>query len=156
MWYSRGDGSSRPDGSTLTLFDDQALALNTLENEQEAWSNDTTGTHFVTKGYHLDADDNPTFNYQIYDASVEDEIRVIGDGKGVRRTLHIQNSPENLYARLAAGSSIKEIENNRYLVDDQTYYIEVDESAKPLIRSSEGHEELLIPVQSEISYSILF
>lgn len=156
MWYSRGDGSSRPDGSTLTLFDDQALALNKLDNEQQSWSNDTTGTHFVTKGYHLDADDNPTFNYQIYGVSVNDEIRVIGDGKGVRRTLSIQNAPENLYLRLAAGSSIKETSSNRYLVDDQTYYIEVDESEKPLIRSSEGREELLIPVQSEISYSILF
>ena len=156
MWYSRGDGSSRPDGSLLNLFDDQALALNKLENEQEAWSNDTTGTHFTTKGYHLDSDDHPTFNYQIYDASVKDEIRVIGDGQGVRRTLNIQNAPEDLYVRVATGSTIQKIENNRYLVDDQSYYIEVDDSSEPLVRSSEGQEELLVPAQSTTSYSILF
>ena len=156
MWYNRGDGSSRPDGSVLNLFDDQALALNKLENEQAPWSSDTTGTGFVTKGYHLDSSDNPTFNYQIYGASVEDEIRVVEDGQGVRRTVIIQDAAENLYVRLATGSSIKKVENNRYLVDDQSYYIELDNAVKPLMRSSEGHEELLVPAQSTIRYSILF
>ncbi|MEX0770598.1 MAG: DUF1080 domain-containing protein [Balneolaceae bacterium] len=156
MWYNRGDGSSRPDGSVLNLFDNQALALHKLENEQAAWSNDTTGTHFVTKGYQLDPYDNPTFHYQMYGASVEDEIRVIEDGKGVRRTVTIQNAPENLYLRLATGSSIQETENNRYLIDDQSYYIEVDDTEKPLMRSSEGQEELLVPARSTIRYSILF
>lgn len=156
MWYSRGNGTSLPDGSVLNIFEDQALAFNQLEDEQAVWSNDTTGTGLVPKGYNLDSDDNPTFNYQMYGASVEDEIRVIEDGKGIRRTVSIQNAPENLYLRVAAGSTIKEANNDRYLIDDQSYYIEVDDSKEPLIRSSDGHEELLIPVQSIVSYSILF
>lgn len=156
MWYSRGDGSSRPDGSVVNLLEKPALALNTLDDEQEtAWSDDTTGTGLKPKGYHLNQDDEPTFNYQIYGASVEDEIRIIEDGKGLQRTISIQEAPDKLYVRLASGSSIEEAGNNRYIVDD-AYYIEADDPSNVIERSIDDHEELLVPAQSTVSYSILF
>ncbi|MCW9707796.1 family 16 glycoside hydrolase [Fodinibius salsisoli] len=156
MWYSRGDGSSRPNGSVLNLLEKPALALNKLDNEQESsWSDDTSGTGLKPKGYQLNKDDEPTFNYQIYGTSVEDEIRVIEDGKGLQRTIDIQEAPDDLYVRLAAGSSIEEAGNHRYIVDD-AYYIEAAGSSSPIVRSIDDRQELLVPAQSTVSYSILF
>jgi hypothetical protein len=156
MWYSRGDGSSRPDGSVVTFLKKPTLALNTLDDEQEsAWSEDTSGTDFKTKGYNLNRDDAPTFNYQIYGTTVEDAIRVIGGGEGLQRTINIQQAPDDLYVRLATGSSIEKAADNRYIVDE-AYYIQANTSSDVIVRSIEDQQELLVPAQSTVRYSILF
>ncbi len=156
MWHSRGDGSSRPDGSVVNLLEKPAPALSKLENERQAgWSDDTVGTGFKPGGYHLNQDDEPTFHYRIYGTSVEDKIRVIEDGKGLRRTINIREATDDLYVRLAKGNSIEEAGDNRYVVDN-AYYIETDDPSNTIVRSIDNHKELLVPAQSTVSYSILF
>jgi hypothetical protein len=91
MWHNRGDGSSRPNGSVEQLLDKPALAVAKLENKQQAWISDTTGTSFHTKGYQMDTNDNPTFLYQVYGTDVEDKIHVLSQGKGIERTMNFQN-----------------------------------------------------------------
>lgn len=158
MWYNRGDGSSRPEGTVEHLIDEPALAINRLKNEQAAWSSDTSGIDFKSRGYRLDTNDNPLFNYEIYGAGVSDEIRVVNEGRGVRRTITLEDAPDDLYVRLAVGSSIKKGENNRYMIDDQSYYLQLDDpdGSEPIVRTVDSHQELIIPVQSTLNYTILF
>lgn len=158
MWYNRGDGSSRPEGTVEHLIDEPSLAINKLENEQAAWSSDTSGTDFKSRGYRLDKNENPLFNYEIYGADVSDKVRVVNDGRGVQRTITLEDATDNLYIRLATGTSIKKGENNRYLIDDQSYYLKIDDpiDSEPIVRTVEGRQELIIPAQSTLNYTILF
>ncbi len=156
MWHNRGDGSSRPTGSVEQLLDKPAFAVALLEDKQQAWNSDTVENAFSTKGYQLDRNDNPTFKYQVYDTDIEDEIRVLSQGKGIKRTMNFQNIAEDLYVRIAVGQSIEEGENNRYLVNGRSYYLEVDDAPNAEIRTIDDQQELIVPATSTLNYTILF
>lgn len=157
MWYSRGDGSSRPLGSVQYLSA-TIPPLNKLSSTSAAWTIDSAAQSFTTKGYKLDKSDRPTFLYKIYGVSVEDAIKPLEKGEGLKREIAVEQAIPDLYARLAVGKSISAVSNDLYLVDDKAYYIRVEDAgnAKPIIRDSEGRKELVVPVQTKISYSILF
>ncbi len=157
MWYSRGDGSSRPVGS-VQYFGQPSFTLAKLASPQAAWVADSAGTGYRPGGYDTDKNDQPTFNYQLYGANVKDAIRVMEGGKGLRRELTVQNPVANLYARLAGGSTIEEVSRNLYLIDGKSYYIRLDDAggAKPVVRDANGRKELIVPVSGKLSYSIIF
>ncbi|MCC9165775.1 3-keto-disaccharide hydrolase [Pontibacter harenae] len=157
MWYSRGNGSSRPVGA-VQYFGDPAFSVAKLASEQTAWVADSAGTSFRPKGYVLDEQDRPTFIYQTYGSTVQDQITVLPNGEGINRQLTVQNPTANLYARMAHGSSIEAISKDTYLVDGKSYYLRLDDAggAKPILRDSNGRKELLVPVKGKLSYSVLF
>lgn len=157
MWQDRGDGSSRPLGM-LQPFGKPVLLFGQLSSEQALWPADTTGSNYRPIGYTLDPQDLPTFQYQVHGALVTDVIRVIDNGQGLQRTLTVQNSPTNFYARLASGKKIEVFSKNMYLIDDKAYYLKLENagSAKPIVRAVAGGQELLIPVQNTLSYSVIF
>lgn len=156
MWHERGDGSSRPTGMVQRLGT-PVLFLSKLASPQANWMADTTGSSYHPKGYVLDDSDRPTFRYQSYGASVDDKIRVLSEGKGIQREVSVMNPASDLYARLGSGTTITALENNLYLIDGQTY-IKIDNvsGAKPTIRDTNGHQELIVPVKGKLTYSILF
>lgn len=158
MWHERGDGSSRPTGSVHHFTTQPALTIAQLSSDQADWLSDTAGTSFRPKGYRLENDGQPTFRYQLYGAMVEDKIRQIEEGRGIRRDLQLQNPATNLYVRLAEAETIEEISRNMYLVDGKAYYLRLDETGgqKPFVRNNAGKQELLIPIREKISYSILY
>jgi hypothetical protein len=45
-----------------------------------------------------------------------------------------------------------------YLIDDKSYYLRIDDAEKgpPVVRDANGRKELLVPVQSKLTYSLLF
>lgn len=157
MWYSRGDGSSRPVGA-VQHFGQPAFMLAKLSSPQAAWVADTTGTGFRSEGYDLDKADQPTFSYRVYGTPVQDAIRVADGGKRLQRELTVQNPSENLYARLAEGSSIEAVSKDTYLVDGKSYYIRIEDAGgqKPVVRDVGGQKELIVPVRGKLSYSIIF
>ncbi len=156
MWHDRGDGSSRPTGMVQRMGT-PVLFLSRLPSPQANWPADTTGSAYRPKGYILDESDRPTFRYQSYDASVDDKIQVLDEGKGIQREVTIQNPSGNLYARLISGTTISALDNTMYLVDGQEY-IRLDDmgGAKAIIRESNGRQELIVPVKGKVIYSILF
>lgn len=156
MWHDRGDGSSRPMGMVQRLGT-PVLFLATLASPQANWPTDTTNSSYRPKGYVLDGNDLPTFRYQSYGSMVDDKIRVLESGQGVRRELTVATPASNLYARLASGSVISPLENGMYLIDGQAY-LRIDDTAgaKPIVRESNGQKELLVPVKGKLTYSILF
>lgn len=154
MWHDRGDGSSRPMGMVQRMGT-SGLFLSKLATPETAWTADTTGSGYRPRGYVLDPSDLPTFRYQSYGAMVDDKIRVLPGGQGIRREVSITNPAPDLYARLASGTTISALENGLYVVDG-TEYVRVDGSAKPTVRSVGRKQELIIPVKETLSYSILF
>jgi hypothetical protein len=157
MWHDRGDGSSRPLGAVQVLGR-PTLSLVRLGSAEAAWPADTTGSGYRPKGYLLDAQGRPSFRYGAWGAQVEDAIRVLPGGQGFQRQISLQQPAEGLYVRLAAGSRIEAAGKNWYLIDDQAYYLRLDDAggAKPLIRSIEGGQELILPLRSKLVYSLLF
>lgn len=157
MWYSRGDGSSRPRG-TVQHFGVPSLTLSKLDKTNTTWATDTIGSGYRQLGYQLDAQELPTFIYTVHKARIQDAIRPLENGQGIRRTINIQNPGENLYARLAQAKEIKLISKNLYLIGDKSYYLRVENTsgAKPIVRNIEGNQELLISVHDKLVYSILF
>lgn len=156
MWHERGDGSSRPAGS-VQYFGKPAPGLAKLTTADAAWPADTNGTSYKPKGYILDADGRPTFKYWLYGAMVTDASLVIPGGQGLHREVNVSAPVAGLQMRLAQGSKIEMLKNGFYTVDDQ-YYIKLDEGGddKPVIRTSGGMQELVIPIKQKLTYSIIF
>jgi hypothetical protein len=156
MWHDRGDGSSRPLGSVM-YFGSPYYSVRKLQDASSAWPEDSTGTSFTVKGYEVDTQNNPTFHYLVYGARISDVLRVSEDGKSISRKVSISDSPGSIFMKVAEGKSIENVAGGLYLVDDKKYYIRLaDDSAKPLIQTRDGKREMLLPLQSEINYSILF
>ncbi len=157
MWIGRGDGSSKPLGA-VQYFGAPSFALNQLANTNTAWNSDTAGTGFQPKGYVLDETNRPSFTYKMYGSTVTDITRVLENRQGIQRAIQLKNSVANLYVHLATATKIEELSTGFYLIDDHAYYIKIDDAgnAKPLIREQKGQKELLVPIQSSLTYSILF
>ena len=158
MWHGRGDGSSRPLGAVQHLLKQPELTLAKLASAGDAWVADTSGSSFRPKGYILEKNNQPVFRYELHGTSVEDAVRVLEGGKGIRRTLKVENPVQNLYARLAEGKKIEEQEKGMYLVDGKAYYLRLDDAGgrKASVRTIGDKQELIIPVGQQLSYSILF
>ncbi len=157
MWHDRGDGSSRPAGSVQYLGK-PVPGIEKLANAQAAWAADTAGTGYKPKGYILNTNDQPTFRYMIYGSMVNDASTVIAGGQGLHREITLQNPVEGLYAHLASGSNIEDLGNGLYIIDSKSYYIRIDDAggAKPILRDADGKQELIIPIQKKLTYSIIF
>jgi hypothetical protein len=157
MWHERGDGSSLPAGSVQHLGK-PVPAIEKLTNTQTGWAADTIGTGYKPKGYILDGNDRPAFRYMIYGSLVNDASTVLPEGQGIHREVTVQNPADNLFMRLADGNTIELLKNGLYTVDNKSYYIRIDDAgdAKPLIRNAGGRQELIIPIQKKLTYSIIF
>jgi hypothetical protein len=158
MWHSRGDGSSRPAGSTIK-FGKPAMSLVVLNNADSPWPKDSTGTSYRPKGYKLDNSDRPTFLYQEYNTLVKDSSVVMEGNQGIRRQIVIDKPVPGLYFKLAEADKIESAAaDGLYLIDDKTYYLRIDnaDNSKAIIRDSNGKKQLIIPIQNKLSYSILF
>jgi hypothetical protein len=121
------------------------------------WQADTTGSGYRPKGYVLDDQDVPTFQYQAFGSAVTDYISVVNN-QYFERIIKVNNPSKDLIARLADGANIEKVADGLYAVDNKSYYIQLaDKSVKPEIRSADGAQELLVPVTNgEVKYSILF
>lgn len=150
MWYDRGDGSSRPLGSVIQLGDTPVIMqLNSAESEWGALD-----ASYRPKGYELDDSGNPTFKYEIYGTSISDKITPSKEGKLLKRELTSTNSLSNTYVRLASAKSITKVLDDNYLINGE-YFIKVSEGT-PTIRQSAGKQELIVPITSKVSYSIIW
>lgn len=157
MWHSRGDGSSRPVGSVIK-FGKPSISLAVLNSADAPWPKDSIGTGYRPKGYKLDADDRPAFQYQVYNTMVSDKSLVMEGRQGINRVIEIDKPVVGMFFRLAEADKIELTPDGAYLIDDKTYYIKVEDpvAIKPVIRDNNGHKQLIIPVQKRLSYSIIF
>ena len=157
MWNSRGDGSSRPLGSVVYLGS-PVIPVALLSAKDDIWPVDTAGTSYRPRGYKINNQNEVTFSYEAYGATVSDEVIALENGRGVKREIHVQDIPAGLHFLLAKGSSIEEISKGMYAIDDKTYYLKLEGETpvKPFIRESNGGEELIVPAPEKLVYTLLF
>jgi len=156
MWHERGNGTSRPRGSATVFTKKPVPALAKLADAQAAWLADTTGTGFKTKGYTVDAQERPTFHYNMYGTSVTDAIKAVEGGQGINRTISLAAPVDNLYALIADGDNIEEVSKGLYVIDGQSFYLKFDDvKDKPVIRDANGKKQLVVLVRGKVNYSIL-
>jgi hypothetical protein len=158
MWHERGDGSSRPRGA-VQLLGKPDLFIQQLSSPQDVWKTNIAEAGFCTKGYELDENDLPTFHYIAFGKRISDRLRVLANGQGIQREVIVDggDSLNGLFARLAVSSSIEDMGNGLYLLDDHSYYIQLDASdmGKAVIRNAGDKKELLLPVKNKLSYTLL-
>jgi len=156
MWNNRGDGSSRPLGSVVRLGNPVVPVAN-LSSADQAWPADTVGTAFKTLGYKINANNDVSFMYEAYGATISDEVVILENGQGVQRQLQIENAPAGAHFLLARGANIKEVGKGTYLIEDKAYYLKLEEgSVQPTVRNVSGQQELIIPVKESLVYTLLF
>ncbi|MGF7078377.1 3-keto-disaccharide hydrolase [Mucilaginibacter sp. UYCu711] len=159
MWLSRGDGNSRAIGSVIPLDDKPALAY--IHEEAQAWPDSLATGVFRAKGYELDADGIPTFKYN-YDGILINDKATSEDGKNLDRKIWVDGpAPKDLYARVADARDITDLGNGMYAINNFTYYVQLDKSVKPLIRTSAKGKELLLPLKNTdkgtfVQYSLIW
>ncbi len=157
MWFERGEPYqwARPAGSLTILSDAPSIAV--LVNSDTAWPDSIPFEAVKVKGYTLDADRAPSFQYTVNGVNVSDKI-TSPNATTLFRQITIENPSPNLKVRVLKADKIASAGKGRYIVNDKSYFIKLDEKVKPLIRQSDGGQELIIPVEkaSTVSYSIIW
>lgn len=150
MWDNRGDGSSRPLGAILALQNVPVIVSKSEGNS----ANDTpeASLNFKIKGYDVDKNNLPTFNYEVAGSDVKDLIRIKED-KYLERILTIKNPSNAIKIQVAVGTEITEMGPEIYAIDGKSYYIQ----AKGATVESNGLLKILtLPASEKVQYSILW
>jgi len=158
MWNDRGDGSFKPLGATLFLFNNQPLAFLSSANEAFpviAKEAEVTPNEYRSKGYVVDDAGRPTFKATYRGLEVED--KVYPKDNSIVHEVVVKNleGKTGLYYKLAEGKMISKNPNGAYVIDDKSYYIKIT-GVTPQIRESKGVQELIIPVSGSFSYTIIW
>jgi hypothetical protein len=155
MWHDRGDGSFKPMGAVQFLYMNQSLAF--LAQPGDPFPATGKEGEFRTKGYRLEANGLPIFNYSYRGIEVEEKIYPNDEGKTITReiTMKDTNGKTGLHFKLAEGRRIDQMPDGSYAVDDHTYYVKTSQPAT--IREINGLKELVVPVTgNSLNYSIIW
>ncbi|MCC7526549.1 MAG: DUF1080 domain-containing protein [Chitinophagaceae bacterium] len=150
MWESRGEIQlSRPLGSVISLPSQPQVAQ--LANDQVPWP-ELTQKEYKFKGYFLDKQGRPVFNYTFNGLQISDQTVPSDDDRILTRTLQFGNNPagNNLWIRLATGDKIEQLENGLYAVNNKSYYLRLDGKKQrgAILRNINGREELIMPASA--------
>jgi len=156
-WWDRGWMQlGVPLGAVVTLPNTPVAAG--LPGDNAAWPGALDFDAMGNKGYVLDKNGYPTFKYSYDNLQIEDKIDFPASGDGISRTLTIQGANDNTYCRLAAGNKkIEKLRDDLFLIDDKSYYIQVDKKRKPVIRQTAGSYELLVKYSdAPVTYTMIW
>lgn len=150
MWESRGVVQlARPLGSVISLPSQPQVAQ--LTNDQTPWP-ELTQQEYKFKGYFLDKQGRPVFNYTFNGLQISDRTVPSEDDRILTRTLQFDNNVgvNNLWIRLAAGDKIEKLEDGLYTINNKSYYLRLGDKKQrgAILRNINGKEELLIPVSA--------
>ncbi len=141
MWYDRGEPQTfEADGMKVEFASKEILI------DQ---SNQPIELDF--KGYQVDANNAPTFNYK--NGSLNLKSSIVESEGGLQNTLSI-NEFTNKKVVLGRANSIEKVEKNLFKLGQ--HYIKIDAKLKPEIVSVNNENLLVVPAQSTISYTILW
>ena len=146
----RGEGFINPLGFNTIQFPDGApLAI--LDSADQNWpSASGREAGFQMKGYVLDDVRRPSFHYTFKGIKVEDYpvARQSETDGSFLRTLSFKGAKPggNLWFRAWAGAKVESKADGIYVCDGKLKMKFRDTTGKPVIRQSQGHTELLIPI----------
>jgi mono/diheme cytochrome c family protein len=148
-WTDRGVGYEGPLGDNI-LHLHAGAPFAELPKPDAPWpATPARAQGYRFLGYTLTADDRPTFRYAFGDVKVEDfPNAVAGKEPSVRRVLKLTapRPVENLYCRAAVGTKVEALGGGWYRIDG-TWKLKIDSAAAPVVRSSGGKQELLVPLR---------
>ncbi len=152
MWHDRGDGHAEPLGAVLRFGDAPQFAKN-----GSPWPDTiaaSSGYHFM--GYNLDSDGVPTYSYTIHGLTVQDKITPAEDGKILRRELKIEGATagDGVQFRVGKGTVITQVTPDTWAIGDKSYYIQLPAKVKPVIRTVDGGQEMLLPLDGDVRYNV--
>jgi hypothetical protein len=149
MWYERGEPQTATAlGAAITLAGNCPVYEPTTTKDSI--------TAYTYKGYSLDVSGLPTFKYEYKQQKITDQLRVLENRNGLKRTITIDGTTENNFIRIAQDPSIRSMGNGLYIVGDHRYFISVDPSIKTSIENYLGQQVLLVPITTKITYSIIW
>jgi len=155
MWHDRGEPQlARPLGSVIVLSDAPAVAV--LPDASAPWPDSVVFDDFQNKGYVLDANRFPTFEYAYNGMNVTDKISAQQPGS-LTRELSVSGGPAGVYCRIAVADHIEMLGKGLYAIGDKSYYIRLDDRYKPTIRQTSKGQEMLVSIEkaaSPLTYSI--
>lgn len=152
MWYERGEPQLlKPLGLTIPTKGQTDLAP--LVDTAAPWPDSVA--EITYKGYRLDPVGNPAVMYRYQETELTDALAA--NANGLTRTVSVNNAlTMPFYVRLAAASSIVQVEKGLYEINNQSYFVQIDPKAKPILRTSNGQQELLMPLLKEVRYSLIW
>jgi hypothetical protein len=147
----RGDGFVPPLGyNVVTMPAGPSFAV--LTDANAPWPADAgKKAGFRMRGYALDDKQRPAFRYSYQGVQIEDDpIAVPSDGDAFFRrtlTLRVEKPVPNLWFRAWAGK-VEASGDGSFLADGKVKLrLTLDGTTKPMVRSSAGKSELLVPVR---------
>ncbi|MEP1490346.1 MAG: DUF1080 domain-containing protein [Algibacter sp.] len=161
MWHSRGQHqTAKPIGYVINSHGDLDFAY--LKNKNGEWPKYLNkDINFKPLGYEFNNKQIPEFSFRINGAKISNSFTAsTNEKRGLNRIINI-NSKTSIWHKIADGISIKALPNNTYIINDESYYINFsgNENLIPIIRSSNGKDELLVEIpkgESTINYSIIW
>ncbi|MGB3588643.1 MAG: family 16 glycoside hydrolase [Tunicatimonas sp.] len=164
MWHSRGEDQSLTALGGVIPFQIRP-SFAQLTSNQASWpdSVDLESESFRYRGYQLNAERIPVFEYQISGGTLYDQIEQQHAERSLTRKIRADlGQSSSWYCLVAEGSSIEKLPDGSYSVDDHRYYVTVDESAnEPIKRQQSGKAQLLLPLiaqngETTASYTIIW
>lgn len=148
-WTGRGEGFQPPLGDNVVNLPD-GPPLTALPSPTHPWPKEQAkalGYHF--RGYRLTKDQRPTFLFDFDKVHVEDFPNAVAGKEygAIERTLTFTaDAPvEHLWFRAAVGEKIETLGDGWYQVNGE-WKVRVSTQSTPVVRTSEGKAELLVPV----------
>jgi hypothetical protein len=157
MWHDRGDGSFRPLGAALYLTNNQPLAY--LNGDKDPFPRASKEGEWRGMGYVIEENTGrPVFNYQYQDLIIEDKVFPDENNTIITHDVSLKKGTvkEGLYYKLGEGSSISQLPDGTFVIDDKAYYIKVAAGSKAAIRDVNGKKELVAPFSQNLRYSIIW
>jgi hypothetical protein len=149
-WVGRGNGFQTPLGDHIVRLE-QTVPLAALESLDSPWPNQPPKERgYQFRGYRLDKQGRPTFEYSGPGFSVEEQPLPVAGKKDAgferRLTISAEQPVSQLYFLAAASPEIKPLGEDRYLVGG-TLQIRVRSAGPtPIVRQNSGRQELLVPL----------
>ena len=157
-WTGRGQGFEAPLGDHVLPLPSHAPLIILDQPDREVSSRQGRDLGYKFLGYRLDAQQRPIFRYSIPGLTIDDYPTPFkGGGKyaTLKRTLKFEGSGDSsqLWYRAAVANKIEPLGEHRYQVDGiwtmeiGTMEIGTSGTEQPLIRTSSGKQELLLPIR---------
>lgn len=160
MWLTRGlKQLGEPIGFNIEMHGDLEFAA--LENQNSIWPSPLPENKGIKQlGYEFSKEGIPTFSYKIGNSTISNTFLTNKHKREVQKVIQI-NSDTALWHKLANGEDIKALPNHTYIINNESYYIDFtgNQNFKPVIRTNNGKQELLVKVpagRSKIAYKIVW
>jgi mono/diheme cytochrome c family protein len=153
-WTERGDGFEGPLGDNI-LHLPEGISFARLTREDAPWPTKSArelGHHF--RGYRLDAEQRPTFRYELEGVQIEDFPKAIAAKPNaaptLTRTLTLTSAQpiKDLHFRAAVADKIEPLADRWYQMNGE-WKLRLESEAKPILRKQNGKIELLVPIRFE-------